>query len=281
VQREGLSSILVEMAPARSDNAVARVAFKDYETSVPAALDLVAAAARLPRSGLIVIKPNLTNADPPPVTTHVGAAEAVCRYCREHTQCEIAIGEGCGRGRTGDVFEATGYAALAKRHKLKLIDFNTEKAILLSRTDTLQLRQFHMPEVLKDAFLISLPVLKDHSFTVTTIAMKNMFGIAPAPFYRGSWNKSKLHHPSTHHSVVDICLYKRPDLSVVDASVALAGMHLAGASMKLGIILAGFDPVAVDTVGSSLMGHDPRAIEYLTLAHGRLGDMENFRVVEG
>ncbi len=247
-------------------NDVASVEFTDYETSVAEALDEISAADRLPEDGLIILKPNLTNADPPPVTTHVGMVEAVYHYCREHTDAEIAIGEGCGSGRTIDCFEANGYVELAEREGLRLIDFNAEETVRLERDDTLQLKEFYMPKVALDAFIVSIPVLKDHSFTGTTIAMKNMFGLAPEPYYSGSWNKSKLHSPSTDKSVVDVCLYKMPGLSVVDASVALAGMHLAGTEKKLGIILAGFDPVAVDTEGSRLMGHDPEDLEYLTLA---------------
>jgi uncharacterized protein (DUF362 family) len=75
--------------------------------------------------------------------------------------------------------------------------------------------------------------------------------------------------------VVDVCLYKKPDLCVVDAVVALAGMHLAGTSKKLRTILAGFDPVAVDAEGSRMMGHDPRDLEYLALADGLLGSIES------
>jgi uncharacterized protein (DUF362 family) len=252
---------------------VARVEFSDYETSVFAAMDAISAGEQLPQDKLIIIKPNLTNSDGPPVTTHVGMIEAVYRYCRSRTEAEIAIGEGCGSGTTPDSYTANGYLDLAERHEIRLIDFNTEEAVKLKRKDTFQLREFYVPKIVLDAFIISVPVLKDHCFTVTTIAMKNMFGIAPAPFYKGSWNKSRLHSPCTHRSVVDVCLYKKPDLCVVDASVALAGMHLSGTERKLGLILAGFDPVAVDTVGSRLMGHDPRRIEYLTLADGLLGNM--------
>ncbi|MFH0753346.1 MAG: DUF362 domain-containing protein [Candidatus Omnitrophota bacterium] len=68
-------------------------------------------------------------------------------------------------------------------------------------------------------------------------------------------------------------MYKKPELCVVDASVALAGMHLSGTGKKLGLILAGFDPVAIDAEGSRLMGHNPRRIEYLKLADGILGFM--------
>ena len=260
---------------------VAKIQFTDYAGSIAKALDAIGAAQRLPRSGLVIIKPNLTNADLPPVTTSVAASEAVYDYCKAHCGAEIAVGEGSGSGVTQDAFEANGYVELARRHGIRLIDFNREPAATLRRDDALQLREFHLPQVARDAYIISLPVLKDHSFTTTTIAMKNMFGLAPAPYYKGSWNKSKLHSPSTHRSVFDVCLYKRPDLCVVDASVALAGMHLSGTPRKLGVILASFDPVAVDAVGSELLGHDPRKIDYLKLANGVLGNMDDIRVVRG
>lgn len=259
---------------------VAKVKFTVYEASVARALDLIAAESKLPQTGLIIIKPNLTTADRPPVTTNVKAAQAVYSYCASRTKAEIVIGEGCGCGETMDTYRVNGYVELADKYHIRLIDFNEEKAILLKNKDRLQLKQLYVPQIVKDAYIISLPVLKDHSFTVTTVAMKNMFGIAPAPFYHGSWNKSKLHLPSTHKSVVDICLYKKPDLCVVDASVALSGTHLSGTRRNLGLILASFDPVAIDAVGSELLGHNPKTIQYLTLADGLLGSLENIEILE-
>jgi len=260
---------------------VASVKFVDYQASVAKALDLLGAGARLPQQGLIIIKPNLTNSSPPPVTTAVAAAEAVYNYCRAHTNAEITIGDGCGSGTTADVFSALGYSDLAEKYGLELIDFNEAETAIVKNDNALQLKYFHIPRIVRQAFIISLPVLKDHSFTKTTIAMKNMFGIAPGKFYAGSWNKAKLHSPSTDKSVVDICTYKKPDLSVVDASVALTGMHLAGKPKKIGLILAGFDPVAVDTIGSKLLGHNPKKLPYLTLANGLLGNMDNIETLNG
>jgi len=260
---------------------VAKVKFIDYQSSINKALNLIGAGARLPQEGLIIIKPNLTNSSPPPVTTNVAAAEAVYNYCQAHTKAEIVIGEGTGSGKTADVFAALGYTALAKKYRIKLIDFNEAETVMLQNNDALQLKQFHMPAIVREAFVISLPVLKNHSFTATTIAMKNMFGIAPGKFYAGSWNKSKLHSPSTDKSVVDVCLYKRPDLSVVDASVALKGSHLSGKQKKIGLILASFDPVAVDALGSELLGHNPKRLQYLRLADGLLGNMDNIQMLKG
>jgi uncharacterized protein (DUF362 family) len=258
---------------------VAKVKFVDYADSIARALDLIGAGRRLPQQGLIIIKPNLTNSSPSPVTTSVDAVEAVFQYCKAHTRAKIAIGDGCGSGRTPDVYAALGYTDLAGKYGLELIDFNETETVLLKDNAAFQLKQFHMPRIARQAFIISLPVLKDHSFTKTTIAMKNMFGIAPGRFYAGGWNKSKLHNPSTDKSVVDICRYKRPDLSVVDASVALTGMHLSGKKKKIGLILAGFDPVAVDTLGSELLGHNPKRLPYLTLADGLLGTMDDIEIV--
>jgi uncharacterized protein (DUF362 family) len=259
---------------------VAKVKFADYQTSIGKALDLIGAADRLPAGGLVIIKPNLTSADAPPVTTNVAAAEAVYKYCTAHCGAEVAIGEGCGDGTTERTFRANGYKKLAEKYSIRLIDLNREKAVLVRDKNALYWKEFHVPQIVRQAFVISVPILKDHSFTRTTVAMKNMFGIAPEPFYHGSWNKSKLHSPSAHKSVVDVCLYKKPDLCVVDAAVAMRGSHLSGRRENMGLILAGFDPVAVDAVGSELLGHDPSGIEYLRLANGLLGSMDGIEIVE-
>jgi uncharacterized protein (DUF362 family) len=259
---------------------VAKVKFVDYQSSVAAALDLIGAAGRLPAGGMIIIKPNLTSADAPPVTTNVRAAEAVYKYCKARCGAEIAIGEGCGDGTTERTFRANGYSKLAQRCGIRLIDFNSEEALLVRNENALHWKEFHIPKIVRKAFVVSLPVLKGHSFTRTTIAMKNMFGIAPAAYYGGSWNKSKLHSPSAHKSVFDVCLYRKPDLCVVDAAVAMRGSHLSGRHDNMGLILAGFDPVAVDAVGSELLGQDPSGIEYLRLANGLLGSMDDIEILE-
>ncbi len=36
---------------------------------------------------------------------------------------------------------------------------------------------------------------------------------------------------------------------------------------------------AVDAVGSQMLGHNPESIEYLTLANGIIGELDNIEVV--
>jgi uncharacterized protein (DUF362 family) len=260
---------------------VAIVEFRDYRQSIPLALDLADAAKFLPQSGTIILKPNLTNISPPPVTTSVKMVEAVYNYCCRNTKAKIIIGEGCGSGDTMNIYETLGYTKLAEKYKIELVDFNQADSVLLENKNALQLKQLYLPKIVLDAFIISIPVLKDHSFTKTTVAMKNMFGLAPAKYYKVGWNKSKLHSPSTDKSVVDICTYKKPGFSIVDASVALAGMHLSGTEKKLNKIIAGADCVAVDAVASEMLGHNALDIEYLNLSDGLLGDLKNINFVRG
>ena len=68
---------------------------------------------------------------------------------------------------------------------------------------------------------------------------------------------------------------------MVDAAVALTGTHISGKNRSIGLILAGFDPVAVDAVGSRLLGHNTKRIEYLRLSNGLLGSMDDIEILDG
>jgi uncharacterized protein (DUF362 family) len=71
-----------------------------------------------------------------------------------------------------------------------------------------------------------------------------------------------------HENLVELVRFVRPHLSVLDGFVA---MHREGprhgTPIRLGLALAGTDPVAVDAIGAAAMGFDPMRIGYLRLAH--------------
>ena len=74
-----------------------------------------------------------------------------------------------------------------------------------------------------------------------------------------------------------------PHVGIVDGFV---GMHREGprhgTPIKLGVVIAGTDPVAVDAVSAAIMGFDPRSIGYLAYAEAAgLGtaDLDAIRVV--
>ena len=246
------------------------MAFESFEASVPEALDACGAGAVLAGARRVLVKPNLVMAKPPPVTTPVACTEAVVRYVRVHApDAEIVVAEGTGCGlETAEVFERLGYAAMAERLGLPLVDLNHASLVRRENPDCTVFPEIWLPEMAFTHLVVSVPVLKAHSLAEVTGTLKNMMGFAPPEHYGGggygSWKKAKF-HARMHESIRDLCRYISPRLTLMDASVGLAEYHLGGPECDppLGRVLAGGDPLAVDREGARLLGVDWRNIGYL------------------
>ncbi|MEK7475940.1 MAG: DUF362 domain-containing protein [Candidatus Coatesbacteria bacterium] len=245
------------------------VPFVSYAESVPRVLDAAGAASLLSRQNAILIKPNLVEAVPPPVTTPVECVEAVIAYCRACSKASLVVAEGCGAASydTELAFDKLGYAALSKRTGVPLLNLNTAPTILLRNAACRVFPAFHMPAVAMDHFVISVPVLKAHSLAKITGTLKNMMGFAPPAHYQqgGHWKKSAF-HGAMHEAIRDLNRHRTPDLTLLDARVGLAEYHLGGAecSPRVMKLVAGADPVEVDRLAASLLGFDWRSIPHLT-----------------
>ena len=250
-------------------NDVAEIEFVSYGESVAKALDAIGAATALKEQTAVLIKPNLVNASPFPITTAAECIEAVIRYVRSCSQAAIVIGEGCGDAKleTTEVFDRLGYTELARRHAVQLVDLNHAPLRRLENSDCPVFKEMYLPEIALSHYLISVPVLKAHSFSEITGTLKNMIGLAPPQYYSGqfgSWKKA-VFHGKMHQSIVDLNKYRTPDLSLMDAAVGMPDFHLGGAHCDppLNRLIAGFDPLAVDRRSAELLGLDWREIGHL------------------
>jgi uncharacterized protein (DUF362 family) len=256
---------------------VAAVSFEDYETSVPAALDAAGAGPLLKRQRRVLIKPNLVNASPPPVTTPVACCEAVVRYARARGVAEIVIAEGCGDPATDThaVFAALGYPALSRRWDAPLLDLNTAPLRRREAPGFTVFPEIHLPEIAFSHFIVSVPVLKAHSLADLTGALKNQMGFAPPAHYSGpSWNKAAFHQ-NLHTAIIELNRHRAADLALMDGSVGLSEFHLGGPTCDppAGRLLAGTDPRAVDRAAARLLRRDPDQIPHLCaeIAPGGMG----------
>jgi uncharacterized protein (DUF362 family) len=244
------------------------VSFSSYERSVPEALDAIGAAKVLARQTRVLIKPNLVGAYPPPVTTPVAFTEAVVRYVREHSDAVIIIAEGVGDSsrETPDVFKALGYADLASRLGLELVDLNTAELTDSKSPDAKILPEMRLPRIVFESYVISAPVLKAHLFCKLTGALKNMMGLLPPELYGGGggWKKSSF-HDRLDTKIRDLIFHRAPDLSVMDATMGLPRSHLSGPCCEplVNKILAGFDPFALDREAAGLLGLDWESVGHL------------------
>ena len=127
--------------------AVAIVDFHSYSKSVTAALDSVNAKQKLSEQSAILIKPNLVNASPHPVTTHVACCEAVLEYVRSCSKANIIIAEGCGDSSrdTDEIFDLLGYRDMADHHNVSLVDLNSSPLIKLENKNCSVYPELHLP----------------------------------------------------------------------------------------------------------------------------------------
>jgi uncharacterized protein (DUF362 family) len=259
-----------------SSSACQSCQFDDYATSLPILLDKIGAADIFRQQQRILLKPNLVNTSPPPITLPRDAMEALLCYLRDCSDAELIIAEGTGEPHitTHDVFRALGYDQLAREYDLQLLDLNDAENIQLSNPDCRIFPEFHLPKIAFESFIISFPVLKAHSLADVPLAMKNMMGFPSHHHYQqgGYWRKSAF-HAQMHRAIFELNLYRKPDLSIIDASIGMAEYHLGGPTCDppVGKLLAGVDPVAVDAAGAALLGFDWQDIGHIRLAHGILG----------
>lgn len=247
-----------------------------YEESIPALLEAIGAPEVLGRQRRILIKPNLVNASPPPVTLPVRACAALVRACRQWSQAEIVIAEGTGERHltTDDVFAIHGYDRLAAELDVQLVDLNEAELIELHNPQNRVFPSFMMPRLVMESFVLSAAVLKAHSLSTVTLSMKNMIGVAPPAYYQrgGHWKKSAFHR-EMQSSVFELNRYRQPDLAFIDATVGLADYHLGGPTCEPPVnkLVAGFDAVAVDAAGAQLLGIPWQQVGHIQMADGVLG----------
>lgn len=243
-------------------------------------------ARRLRGKRRVVLKPNLVEPVEPPITTPVGLVAAVVHYLQTAApQCALIIAEGCGSldYETYHCFQVLGYAELAAATGVALVDLNQAPLRRLVNPACRRWPELHLPELLFDSFLISLPVLKAHSLAGVTLTMKNMMGTAPPAHYQqgGHWKKAAFHR-NMQEAVFDLNQYRTPDFTLLDATVGMRVAHLWGPTCDPppNRVAAAYDPVAVDAFGASLLGREWRQIGHIRSAHGALGSADPLDVVE-
>lgn len=207
----------------------------------------------------VVIKPNLITNRPYPVTTSPKTVECLINYFTGRAN-EIFIAEGSGmcRGGTNKAFLDLGYVELAERRGIPLVDLNGDDYEPMNNPEASRLNEFKFPLTLKNAFLISAAVLKRHSMAKVTLSLKNMMGATTGI-------KARFHALGLTKSIVDINLYTKPDLALIDG-IESSGKELGGEVTRYDLMIFSEDPVAADAVGARILGFDPLAVPHIKLA---------------
>ena len=241
-----------------------------YPEAVTNALDQVNAVEALAGFDRVIVKPNMVNGSPAPVTTDVRCVAAVVQYLKERLSAEIVVAEGSGEGSTLNNLRDNGYGQITEKFGVELVDLDALSVKKHENPKAVEYGEVHLPEYLEGAGLVSVPPAKDHTITGVTLGLKNMVGCLPESHYSGYWSfkKSQIHAVDDHQAIADLMLYVRPHLTVIDAREGLKGGHLSGRvpDPPLGKIIAGTDVLAADREATRLLGHSPESIRHLVLA---------------
>jgi len=237
---------------------------ENYEKSVFDLMDRLEVADLIAEQSLILLKPNLVTSSPPPVTTDAGMVAAVAKWCRNVTHATLLVVEGSGEGDTYRNYRELGYRNVPAD---ELIDLDREGIAEYENPDAQRFQKIWLPCIVMKGFLISIPVLKDHTTSGVTLSLKNLVGLLPASRYGDYWsfNKSQVHNGNLDHAITDLCRYRPPDLALIDGRIGMKDGHLSGTPCNppKRVILGGRNPWNVDVEGARILGWDPDRIEHL------------------
>jgi uncharacterized protein (DUF362 family) len=94
--------------------------------------------------------------------------------------------------------------------------------------------------------------------------------------------KGSMHTGHLSKNIADLASIVRPSVTVIDGIIAGEGHETSGNPVKMGLVIAGIDPVSVDSVGAAVMGVSPETVNHLRYAENKgLGtrDLNQIEVV--
>lgn len=203
----------------------------------------------------VLVKPNLLMAKSPEfgIDTHPEVVRSVIKILKD-ISCSILVGDGPSVwgsqiGNVDEVYRRSGIEKVCEEESVRLVKFDKRR----------WRKKFPLTAVLDECdYLVSIPKFKTHDFTILTAAIKNLFGLV-AGTYKTELHKKYFEANSFAEILVDIYEETRPALSIIDGIVAMEGdgPGTGGKLRNTGLLLAGSDAVALDSVLALIMGINP------------------------
>lgn len=208
----------------------------------------------------IGIKPNLVCASPAEegATTHPEIVEGIIKYLLDNGFNNIKIIEGSWVGdSTKRAYKVCGYEDLSLRYNIPLIDLKDDAYAVKTCKDM----SIKICKTVFDLdYLINVPLIKGHCQTKITCALKNLKGLIPDS------EKRKFHTLGLHKPIAYLNAIIKQDLIIADGICPDPYFEEGGRPERLNRIVAGFDPVLIDSYAANVLGYKYNEIKYISLA---------------
>jgi len=203
----------------------------------------------------VLIKPNFV-APFPAATTDLAIIAAVAERIRAAGGVPV-VGESSGyefaANSTHEVLGVRPYLAERGIEFVNLDEYPYEEVTLEASGQRVELTRL----ALESELVVNLPVLKGHTITKVTGAVKNFFGLLSRD------SRRRLHVSGLHESIGALARHFPTALHFADARNLLIRAVFSDVR-PLGFFLAAEDPFALDHFGSKLLGIDPDSVVHLT-----------------
>ncbi len=242
-----------------------------YEALRRATLPLTRAWQRLRRAGVIAVKFN-QDYDPKQVPVFHGhrqqlvsdtVARAVLRLLREETTADVYVIDSSVFDRRPDPGPrfSTNLASVLAEFDVPYFDVDQPPHQVYEVPGGGRMfRSYVLSQRLMEAdALVDVQKMKNHAYMGVTLTLKNLFGLVPQPPVNRP--RHYFHHlVRMPYMLADLGRLLDPALCIIDGLVGQAGMEWGdgeGLARVADTLVAGDHPVATDTCGAYLMGHDP------------------------
>jgi len=253
--------------------AIQKIKNEDVKTSVFSALELINAKELMQKDNMVVLlKPNILmgKLSERAVNTHPEVIRAVIQWVKNFNPSKIYVSDSAGGqkpGTTETAMKESGIQGVCEEEGAICVPFEkTEREIYIIK-DALEMKEISSSRLIREAdLIINIPKIKTHWQCTLTCCIKNMFGTVLLA------NKAKTHAQAAIldrfcSALADIYSVSKPQLTVIDGYYCMEGQGpTSGDVVKLDIILAGYDGVALDTTVCKIIGFEPREILYLEKA---------------
>jgi uncharacterized protein (DUF362 family)/Pyruvate/2-oxoacid:ferredoxin oxidoreductase delta subunit len=201
----------------------------------------------------VLLKPNMLSPKPPEaaVTTHPSVLRAAIELVKEAGALPL-VGDSPGIGGIRRVAERSGLLAVIEETGATLVPFEETREI--PGTGTFRRFALAVPYLEADR-VINLPKLKTHEMMTMTCAVKNLFG-AVVGAEKPAWHlQAGADRELFARMLLEIHQLRPPDLTIVDAVVAMEGNGPAsGDPRQVGLLMAGANAVAIDVIAAEIAG---------------------------
>jgi uncharacterized protein (DUF362 family) len=238
------------IAADKNNGPIIGVAHGDKPKLVSAAVNLMGGIDRFVKPGNVVcLKPNLSFASNTDcgATTSPDIVRAMVQLCLDAGASRIFVVDHTIQDATLCVERSRIEEAIIDK-KVSLITLQQERQYTEIDVPTgKQLNTIQIAKVAQDAdVLINMPTAKSHSATGVSLGMKNLMGLI--------WDRGYLHRMNLHDAIAELATVIKPDLTIVDATRVLTsgGPGGPGKTVVLNKVIAGIDPVAVDSYTVSI-----------------------------